>query len=169
MLRLMGAICLAGGCAWAGFQASAVLRGRVRALHAMEAGLLVLEQELELEAWSLPQLMERLEERSQGTAKAIFSGCRDGLDRLDQEDFSSLWRRLVLERRELGADGQDSLAPLGETLGRCDSQAQCRAVRAVRNRLKELQARAEEDSRSQGKVCQVLGLSGGAFLVILLL
>ena len=35
--------------------------------------------------------------------------------------------------------------------------------------LEELAGRMEEDSRRLGRVYQVLGLSGGAFLVILLL
>ena len=38
-----------------------------------------------------------------------------------------------------------------------------------RKRLTELVRRTEEERRRQGKVYQVLGLSGGAFLIILLL
>ena len=58
---------------------------------------------------------------------------------------------------------------LGDTLGRYDGERQREALAAARRRLEELSARLEEDSRRRGRVYQALGLSGGAFLVILLL
>ena len=61
------------------------------------------------------------------------------------------------------------LAPLGELLGRYDGPAQRDGVAAVRARLEELADRAQADCRRQGRVYRALGLSGGAFLVILLL
>ena len=93
----------------------------------------------------------------------------EGLALLEREDFSSLWRRLVQERTELTQEGQAVLLPLGETLGRYDGERQREALSAARRRLGELAARLEADCRRQGRVYQALGLSGGAFLVILLL
>ncbi len=169
MLRGLGAVLLAAGCAWIGFRAAANLRSRVRALEETAAGLLLLEQELELDSPPLPALMERLAGRAEGPAGALFAGCRDGLGRLDEEDLPHLWRRLVRSRRELEEEARACLLPLGDTLGRCGGESQIRAVRAVRRRLLELAARAEEREARERKVYQILGLSGGAFLVILLL
>ena len=78
-------------------------------------------------------------------------------------------RRLVSGCVSLGGEGQAVLAPLGDALGRYDGERQREALAAVRRRLEELAARLEEDSRRRGRVYQALGLSGGAFLVILLL
>ena len=50
MIRLMGAVLVAAGGAFLGFQAAAGLRRRVRAVRQMGAGLALLEQELELNA-----------------------------------------------------------------------------------------------------------------------
>ena len=80
-----------------------------------------------------------------------------------------MWRRLAGGLDELGSEGQAVLAPLGDALGRYDLQRQQDALGAVRRRLEELAGAQEADSRRQGRVYQVLGLSGGAFLVILLL
>ena len=169
MMRLMGAVLVAAGGAALGFQAAASLRKRGRAVRQMEEGLALLERELELTAPPLPQLLEGGGARCQGPARALFQGCAQGLDRLDREDFSSLWRRLVQERTELTQEGQAVLFPLGETLGRYDGERQREALSAARRRLGELAARLEADCRRQGRVYQALGLSGGAFLVILLL
>lgn len=169
MVRLMGAVLVAAGGAALGFQAAAGLGRRVRALEEMSQGLALLERELELNAPPLSRLLERGAERSRGPAEALFRECLRGLDRLDREDFSTLWRRLVSGCRALGSEGQAVLAPLGDTLGRYDGERQQEALSAVRRRLEELSARLEEDSRRRGRVYQALGLSGGAFLVILLL
>ena len=169
MVRLMGAALFAGGCAVLGYRAAACLRARVQAVGQMAGGLALLEGELELSAPPLSQLMARGAARSQGPARTLFQDCAQGLTRLDREDFPSLWRRLTAERTELGAEGQAVLLPLGETLGRCGADRQLEALSSARRRLEALSARLEADSRRQGRVYQALGLSGGAFLVILLL
>ncbi len=95
MVRLLGAVLVAGGAAWAGLSAAEGLKRRVRALDALVDGLSLLEQELELDSPPLPELMERLISRSAGPARALFQGCRESLDRLSREPFSQSWRRLT--------------------------------------------------------------------------
>ena len=169
MIRLLGAVLVAAGCAWGGFRAADGLKSRVRALEEMGQGLALLEQELELDSPPLPQLMERLIPRCRGPARELFQGCRAALGRLEEEPFSAAWRERVMELDQLGQEGQACLQPLGDTLGRCSGEEQRQAVSLLRRRLEELTARAEEDRRRMGRVYQTLGLSGGAFLVILLL
>ena len=169
MVRLLGAALVAAGGACLGLQTAAGLRRRGRAVRQAEAGLALLEGELELNAPPLAWLLERGAARSEGPARALFEGCARGLDSLDREDFSALWRRLVAEQEDLTAEGQAVLAPLGDTLGRYEAERQREALSAARRRLEELAGRLEADSRRQGRVYQALGLSGGAFLVILLL
>lgn len=169
MIRLVGAALVAAGGAWIGFQAAAALRRQVRELRQLEAGLSLLERELELNAPPLARLLERGAARSQGPARVLFQGCLRGLGRLDREDFSCLWRRLVEEQTGLPPEGRDILSPLGDTLGRYEAERQREVLSAARRRLGELSARLEADSRRLGRVYQALGLSGGAFLVILLL
>lgn len=169
MVRVLGAALVAAGGAVLGFQAAAGLRRQVRALEQMAQGLLGLEGELEITAPPLPRLMERCAGRSEGPARELFASCAQGLERLDREELSALWRRLVGERTELGPEGQDVLAPLGEVLGRYEADRQREALSTARRRLEEMADRVERDYRRRGRVYEALGLSGGAFLVILLL
>lgn len=169
MVRMMGAVLAAAGAAWMGFGAAAGLKRRGRALEEMADGLDLLALELEWGAPPLPGLMERAMAAGRGPARALFRDCVRALEGLEGEPFSHAWRRLAEAHAELGEEGRRALIPLGDILGRCDSREQQRAVRAAGKRLRELAGRAEEDYRRQGKVYQTLGLSGGAFLVILLL
>lgn len=169
MIRLIGAFLVAGGTGWLGFQAARGLRQQVRSLRQMAEGLALLERELALNAPPLPQLMSMGAAHSEGPAKELFQGCFQGLERLDQEDFSTLWRRLVSQCYRLGPEGQALLLPLGDTLGRYMGGQQLERLATVRCNLEALSHRLEEDSRRQGQVYQALGLSSGAFLVIMLL
>ena len=54
-------------------------------------------------------------------------------------------------------------------LGRYEADSQRQALEHARQALEREELRAEEERRRLGRVYQALGLSGGAFLVILLL
>ena len=69
---------------------------------------------------------------------------------------------------EMTVNSYEVYSPL-DALGRCGADRQLEALSSARRRLEALSARLEADSRRQGRVYQALGLSGGAFLVILLL
>lgn len=56
--------------------------------------------------------------------------------------------------------GEPALYPLGELLGRYDSQAQIQGISAARRHLEEEREKDAEESRRQGRVCQALGLTG---------
>ena len=169
MVKLLGSALVAGGCAWLGFRRASELRERARALEQMAGGLALLERELELGSPPLPRLLEGAAGRCAGPAARLFSGCARALARPDREDFSALWREETARLESLGEEGREALAPLGEILGRYDCQAQRAGLAAVRGRLEELSGLVRADSRRRGRVYEALGLSGGAFLVILLL
>ena len=169
MIRLLGAVLLAAGCGWLGIQTAEGLRRRSRSLRQVAQTLAQVERELELGAPPLPQLLERVAGCSEGPARTLMEACLAGLERLEREDFSTLWNRQVRQLSQLGEEGQAILLPLGQVLGRFDAREQREAAAAVRRGLEELACRWEEERRRQGRVYQVLGLSGGAFLIILLL
>ena len=169
MVRLLGAILVAGGAAWTGLSAAEGLKRHVRTLETIRDGLALLEQELELDCPPLPELMERLIPRSAGPARALFQGCQESLERLSWEPFPQGWRRLTETLPGLDGETRRTLEPLGDVLGRCDWNEQRRRVAAICRRVDELRVRAEERQRRQGKVYRALGAAGGAVVVILLL
>ena len=169
MIRLVGALLIAAGSAWLGFGAAGKLGARVRTLEELAEGMDQMARELELDQPPLEQLLERLIPGSRGAARALFSGCRAALDHLEEEPFARAWTRLVTAEPLLSDEGQACLLPLGQVLGRCGWEEEQRALDCAARRLEQEADRAREERRRMGRVYEVLGLSSGAFLVILLL
>lgn len=169
MLKLLGATLLAVGGGLMGFRSASLLRDRVRALGELQSGLLLLEQELELNQPPLPQLMEGLELRTQGAATQLFGGCAQALRQLDREPFFAAWSRLVMEQEKLQQEEKELLIPLGQTLGRYEGAEQSRAVANLRRTLEQVLVRAEEEKSRLGRMYQSLGVAGGIFVAILLM
>ena len=168
VIRLLGCTLVAGAAAFLGFRTAAGLRGQVRLLDELIAGLELLEQELELYAPELEVLMRNVGRRARGGAKTLFSGFADGLSE-GSESVSARWESCVSRLDGLIPEGKSCLYGLGEVLGRYESREQRNCVAAVRRRLELLREREEAQCTTRCRTCQTIGLSGGAFLIILLL
>lgn len=169
MIRLVGALLISAGSAWFGFAAAGRLEAKARALSEAADGLGQMARELELDQPTLKQVMDRLIPGSRGTAQALFHGCRSALEHLEKEPFSKAWERLVQMETALGEAGQRCLLPLGQVLGRCGWEEECRALKCAAQHLRKEEEKIREERLRMGRVYQVLGVTGGAFLVILLL
>ena len=169
MMTLLGSVLVAGGALWLGCWAAARLRLELRTLEEMIRGLSLLEGEMELNGGTLEELMARLAPRAPGAAGTLFAAYARALSRLGEDTAAGLWREAVGELGALNREGREMLASLGEFLGRYDAQRQCEAIRALRAGLEALREREGARCRENCRLCRVVSLSGGAFLVILLL
>ena len=109
-----------------------------------------------------------LAHRTEEPARRLFSACRRALDGLERETFAHAWRRLT-DQLPVSPEAKRALYPLGEVLGRYDGRGQQAAIAGARRELEGLRARAGEERLRLGKVYGALGVTAGAFLVILLL
>lgn len=170
MLKLMGALLLAGGAAFLGFSAAARLERRVRALRAFMGALERLERELSFRLTPMPELLAGLSEHTPPPINAFFARCLAGLEHLGEYDLSHVWRE-ALERApmDLGYEELSVLGELGGILGRYDGEGQREALALTRARLAQCMDSAAEERTRLGRVYGVLGLTAGALLVILLI
>lgn len=169
MWKLVGAVLVAAGSGWLGLSAASGLTKRLRAVQAMISGLELMERELWERGAALPELMAALARRCAPPAAGFFQRCAEGCAQLDQVPFGESWRQAVEGLELLSPDAQAALLPLGEVLGRYEADSQRKALEHARQALEREEQRAQEERRRLGRVYQALGLSGGAFLVILLL
>ena len=169
MIRLIGAVLIAFSAAWLGLSAAGELGRRVRGLANLAVGLELLERELWERGSPLPEVLTQLSQRTEEPASALFARSAAACSQLEEEPFSKAWRRLVEGLEGMTPPGRAALLPLGEVLGRYEAQGQREAIAQARAALERERARAEEEKLRMGRVYQALGLSGGGFLVILLL
>ena len=169
MMKLLGSVLVASAAAYLGFRAADRLRNQVRGLDELIGGLGLMEQEMELSAPELGELMRCLSQRARGAARVLFSDFARGLEGLDGGGPGQLWEGCVASLEGLSSAGKSTLAPLGEILGRYDSREQCACIAAVRKRLEALREEEAAQCREKCRACQTIGLSGGAFLIVLLL
>ena len=170
MLRLTGAVLLLTASAAMGFGAAGALRQHERVLERIIRALEGMERELAGHLSPLPDLLERAAEESDDEVRTFFQLCWNSLNRREQQPFGKLWG-LALEAAQLPLeeDELDLLADLGDVLGRYEAARQGRALRETAQRLEEKLARARERTGRMGKVYGTLGVTAGAFLVIVLL
>ena len=169
MWKLVGAVLVAAGSGWLGLSAASGLTKRLRAVQAMIAGLELLERELWERGAALPELMAALARRCAQPAAGFFQRCAEGCARLDQVPFGESWRQAVEELELLSPDAQAALLLWGRCWGGTRRTA---SGKRWSTRGRPWSGRSSEPRRSErrlGRVYQALGLSGGAFLVILLL
>ena len=83
--------------------------------------------------------------------------------------MKELWHR-SLQETELpaGQEERDIFARLGEVLGRYDSEGQEEFLLYAAEELERCHSAAEAERARLGKVYQVLGVTAGGFLVVLL-
>ena len=170
MIRLMGAVLLAGGAALLGVSAARRTKSRVRDLRMLAEGLRAMLRELSYRMAPLAELLHGAKAQTGERVQLFFSLCAQGAEHLNGRSFQSVWEQAA-EASQMCLEREDwqCLNSLGHVLGRYDCESQCQALEASLSRLEERGKEAEEQSQKLGKLYSVLGLTAGAFLSILLM
>lgn len=169
MLKLTGAFLLLAGLGWMGWSAARELARRTILLEELVAALERMERELTFRLTPLPRLCRWLGGDATRPLKDFFFACADSAEDGDRP-FQEGWRQAACTLEgHLERPAVDCLVELGRGLGRCDSEGESRLLEAALIRLRELLHHSREESRRRGRLYSALGLTAGAFLVILLL
>ena len=170
MIRLMGAVLLAGGAALLGISAARRTRSRVQDLNMLAEGLRAILRELSYRLAPLPELLCSAKEQTGERVHTFFSLCAQGAEHLNGRTFRTVWEQAA-EASQMCLEREDwqCLASLGHVLGRYDCESQRQALNAALSRLDDRCREAAEQSRQLGKLYSVLGLTAGGFLLILLM
>lgn len=170
MIRLVGAVFLAGGGAALGFGAVRRLERRVQVLNQMSLGLNMIRRELDWRMSPLPDLLSLASRETKGEVSDFFRLCSIGVRNLNGRPFRQIWQQ-GLEAAQLRMESEDFavVEQLGSVLGRYDSGNQRQALEEAIARLDEQRKEAADQRNRLGKVYGMLGLTAGVFLVILLI
>ena len=170
MIRLVGAALLTAGGAALGFGAVRHLERRVRDLNLLSVGLAVMRRELDHRMTALPELLALAAKETKHEVSDFFRLCSVGASHLNGRAFRDIWKQgLELVHLHMEAEDLAVVERLGSVLGRYDGENQRQALDEARDRLDEQRKLASEQRNRLGKVYGTLGLTAGAFLVILLI
>ena len=168
-MKLLGVFFLVAGGGGRGLGAIRKLEGRVTALRALIEALELIERELEFRLTPMKELLEGTARRVEEPAAGFLAACAKGLDELGERSLAELWAREAGERlTALKPRDLEAVLSVGAVLGRYDAEGQRGAIASCREELAGFLAAAAEERRKQGRVYGALGLTAGAFLVILL-
>lgn len=162
MLKLIGALLLAGGAGALGCSAAAQLSRRVAVLRALLGALEGMEREIAFRLTPMPELLERAAAESPPPVCTLFARCRTLLDELGERSMAELWRE-ALEQVPLGLDGPGRLAleELGEVLGRYDGDGQREALAHTRAELSRRWSRPGRPGKNKGGCTRCSGSRPG--------
>lgn len=166
MLKLAGAMLLLLGSAGMGVSAVRRLERRVTTLRTLINALEQMERELDFRLLPTQQMICEAARQSGEPASGFLHVCVQGLQQ--EMPLCDSWRQAALQELPalLPAD-LDVLLSLGAVLGRYDSEGQRQAIAATRSRLNIFLKDASEERNRRGRVYGTLGITAGAFLVLL--
>lgn len=170
MIRLMGALLTVGGGAFLGFDAHRRLKRRAMVLRQLAGALEQMDREIAFRLMPMPQLMEELAADYPPPVGDLFANCRKGMEELGERSLAEIWRQ-ALEDTPLDLEGRSAavMDELGEVLGRFEESSLRSALARAGAELTREAELAREDGEKRGRMYQVLGLTCGGLLVILLL
>lgn len=169
MYRWIGAAMIIGAAGWVGWSESAVLRRRTLLLRELAASLERMERELTFRLTPLPELLSRLGREVSEPLSDFYLSCA----RHAEEPETAFWCSWKKEAEKLSPDldqpAVESLCRLGQGLGRYDGEGESRLLKVTAAELREHLSRAEAESARLGKLYRTLGLTVGAFLILVLI
>ncbi len=167
MLKLIGALFILFSALQLGLFQSRRLHQRVQCLGQLNHLLYQFLGEVQFGLRPLPEIFERLGNQSGGEGFALTAQemkLRDG-----RSARSCFHLAINASYPLLNQEDKEALLSLGEGLGACDNTTQCRLIESVIRQLEVRQQDAREFAVKNGRLYQGLGLTGGLFLILLLI
>ena len=169
MTRALGGLLLLTGGLALGLMPVRELSDRAQALGAWGNALLLLEGELSFSLPNMPALLERLSCKAPAPAGEALRRVLGRMDQLGERTFAELWADVLTAYSGLQGEDLIPLCSVGEAVCRYDREDRDRMLETARGQLALREAQCREELRCKGRAYGTLGLTLGAFLLILLL
>jgi stage III sporulation protein AB len=165
VVRQLGALAVFSSLSWCGFARARWYRRRLACLAQWQQALL--EGERMLCDLGQPTLDYLIWMQTQPQLASVGRACLSSIRQ--EQPFGTAWRSSLGQAGlPLGRDELQTLAELGNALGRLDSAQQRVALQSARLRLSRYQVAAEEDRQRLGRMWSALGVCAGVLAVVLL-
>ena len=143
---------------------------RLDCLRSLEEALRLMAGELSLRRPTMPELLCRMAEQSEGSAAGFFRCLALSMPRLGEKSFSALWTDAVRACfPELRREEENELRKVGHLLGRFELSQQLAGLESCRLRLRSRLERAEDAYQREKKLTLALPAAAGCLLILWML
>ena len=144
-------------------------RKEVSAVKNLIGALDYMECELQYRMYALPELCRLTAAECADPLKDVFSELANQLEDQISPDARYCMRTVLAKQNKIPSQALECLYLLGDSLGKFDLQGQLKGLENVRGACRERLNRLNAGSDSRLRSYQMLGLCGGAALIILLI
>lgn len=157
-----------------GAAASMEYRRRMEDLSEMRRLFLLLSGEIKSSRTPVPEAFSHMASRMKEPYRSFLRELSERLSKMEGENFAVLWKNALEEKFGRGQSGlkrQDLelLNSFGDMFGYLDTEMQLNAIRFLQEQLLDRLGQLSGSCAAQMRMARLLGVSGGIFLVILLL
>ena len=167
MIKLLGAVLIAGSCSVVGFSMNNRLKGRVAALKSFLGAIQLLQAEIVFRRSALPDILPMIIRECSGAASAFFRQVQQCMLR-DGESFLSAFELLVPELRHFDLKWSEIewIASVGHIAGRYDAATQADRLSGLIAQLEHALQQAQEEYGQKGKLYRALGVTAGVMIAL---
>ena len=173
-VKLLGSLIVLAAAGGLGAVKSMEYTGRIHCLAEMRRLFLLLDGEIRSSRTPISDAFLHMSSRMSGIYKDFLEEMAEQISQMNGENFSGLWRNSLKKhlgegKTALKKEDLDLLASFGDMFGYLDTRMQLDAIKLLQEQLLDLMSRLSGSCTSQIRMARLLGVSGGIFLVILLL
>lgn len=172
MTKLIGAILVVSSCSALGCYFSNEVKTRINNLKEIKKILILLRGDIEYANTALPEAIQALSRRHNGTYKRFLTNVSKKLLELNGESFGSIWKEAVdkeLQDTSLHKKDYGLLNQLGESIGYLDKSMQINTLDLYLGQIEETIKELSESAKDKAYLYNALGIMGGIFITIILL
>lgn len=172
-VKLLGSLIVLMSAAGLGAVKSMEYTGRIRDLAEMRRLFLLLDGEIRSCRTPIPDAFLHMASRMNDNYRVFLEKMSEQLQKAEGEDFSVLWKRILEDtlgggKTDLKKEDMELLQSFGDMFGYLDVQMQLDAIALLQEQILERMSRLSGNCSAQMRMARLLGISGGIFLVILL-
>ncbi len=172
MIRLVGILLVLGATLWFGAYLAAKEKYRLKELEELERGVLLLESQIQYLSAPLPEVLESISWKTDGTIGQIF---QEAAGRMAERDGASaeliweeVWRKQVVHTF-LTVEDLDAVLLFGKTLGYLDKAQQEGSIRLLLRYIEDALEQGKKRLEKNGRLYYSMGGLSGLLIVVTLL
>ena len=172
MMRLVGIVLVLGATLWFGAYFAAKEKYRLKELEELERGILLLQSQIQYLSAPLPEVLESISWKTDGTIGEIFQRAAERMAERDGASAELIWEEVWQKQAVhtfLTAEDLDAVLLFGRALGYLDKEQQESNIRLLLRYIEQALEQGKKRLEKDGRLYYGMGGLSGLLIVVTLL